>query len=95
MKIALALVVRRVASTNMMQVIAYAAPTSRGRTPHPERASRLRTTSVAAAIAARRLAISHPSKSTALIAAPPVEKRAAAPRRARTAREWVRDIRQG
>jgi hypothetical protein len=44
---------------------------------------------------ARRLAICHPVKSTALIAAPPVENSTDAMTRANAARRWLFGIGQG
>ena len=76
-------VVCLLASTNSTTVAAYAAPTAQVRHVHPRRADGITSATTAAATPERQAATSSaprtPLKSVPLIAAPPVENRAAAP----------------
>jgi hypothetical protein len=77
-------VVSFVAVTKRISVAAYGTPTTSVRQLHPRLALGTINNSAGTAIADLRLATCHPLSSVALIAAPPVEKSAAA------ARSWRR-----
>src|SRR5690348_8115340 len=86
----LAAVVSWLASTKSVMQPAYATPTNAPCQVHPRRAAGVMNQSATAATPERKLAICQPVSAAALIAAPPVENRKAAPRSCKRAME--RDV---
>ena len=85
-----AAVVSLFARTKRIIVVAYAAPTAIARGPGIRRAAGTIARTASAAIPDRKLATCHPVRAQALIAAPPVEKSAAAARISRRERAGAR-----
>src|SRR5690348_3799184 len=86
----LAAVVSWLDSTKSVRQPAYATPTNAPCQVHPRRAAGVMNQSATAATPERKLAICQPVSAAALIAAPPVENRKAAPRSCKRAME--RDV---
>src|SRR5690348_8483456 len=86
----LAAVVSWLDSTKSVRQPAYATPTNAPCQVHPRRAAGVMNQSATAATPERKLAICQPVSAAALIAAPPVENRKAAPRSCNRAME--RDV---
>src|SRR5215218_3225374 len=82
----LAAVVSRLARTKRVRQPAYATPTSAPPQVQPRRAAGVIIHRATAATPDRKLAICHPVKSAALMAAPPVENSSAAPANCKRAR---------